>query len=80
MLAANETIAEDYFWQELPFEYRVHEHPDEEKIDILAAFINNFGLFIKASRDETHPKELQKLLMKIAGTQEAALNRRLTLR
>ena len=80
MLAANETIAEDYFWQELPFEYRVHEHPDEEKIDILAAFINNFGLFIKASRDETHPKELQKLLMKIDGTPEEALISRLTLR
>ena len=65
MLAANETIAEDYFWQELPFEYRVHEHPDEEKIDILAAFINNFGLFIKASRDETHPKELHIILDQI---------------
>ena len=80
MLAANETIAEDYFWQELPFEYRVHEHPDEEKIDILAAFINNFGLFIKASRDETHPKELQKILDQIEGKPYEALISKMMLR
>ena len=75
-----ETIAEDYFWQELPFEYRVHEHPDEEKIDILAAFINNFGLFIKASRDETHPKELQKILDQIEGKPYEALISKMMLR
>lgn len=32
MLAANETIAEDYFWQEVPFLYRCHENPDPEKM------------------------------------------------
>lgn len=80
MLAANETIAEDYFWQELPFEYRTHEHPDEEKIDNLSAFLNNFGLFIKASRDETHPKELQKILEKIEGQPYEALISKMMLR
>ena len=80
MLIANETVAQDYFWQELPFEYRVHEHPDEEKIDILAAFINNFGLFIKASRDETHPKELQKILDQIEGKPYEALISKMMLR
>lgn len=80
MLAANETIAEDYFWQELPFEYRTHEHPDEEKIDILSSFLNNFGLFIKASRDETHPKELQKILEKIEGQPYEALISKMMLR
>jgi ribonuclease R len=43
MLAANETIAEDYFWQELPFVYRTHDNPDTEKIKKLGTFINNFG-------------------------------------
>ena len=80
MLAANETIAEDYFWQELPFEYRTHEHPDEEKIDILSAFLNNFGLFIKASKEETHPKELQKILEKIEGESYEALVSKMMLR
>jgi len=43
MLAANETVAEDYFWQEVPFIYRTHENPDPEKILKLSTFINNFG-------------------------------------
>ena len=45
MLLANETVAEDYYWQELPFVYRTHEAPDEEKIRTLATFINNFWVF-----------------------------------
>ncbi len=80
MLLANETIAEDYFWQELPFVYRTHENPDEEKIQKLGIFINNFGYSIKVGQDEIHPKELQKLLSKIEGTPEEALISRLTLR
>ena len=43
MLMANETIAEDYFWQELPFLYRTHDYPDPEKMKRLGTFINNFG-------------------------------------
>ena len=43
MLAANQTVAEDYYWQELPFVYRTHEAPDSEKILQLGIFINNFG-------------------------------------
>ncbi|MBA4688870.1 MAG: ribonuclease R [Candidatus Galacturonibacter soehngenii] len=80
MLAANETVAQDYFWQELPFVYRVHDNPDPEKIQKLALFINNFGYGIKATKDEIHPKELQKLLQKIEDTPEEALISRLTLR
>jgi len=80
MLAANETVAEDYFWQELPFVYRTHETPDPEKITKLGIFINNFGYTIKMGQEDIHPKELQKLLEKIEGTDEEALISRLTLR
>ena len=80
MLIANETVAQDYFWQELPFVYRTHENPDAEKIKKLGTFINNFGYTIHIGQDEVHPKELQKLLMKIDGTPEEALISRLTLR
>ncbi len=80
MLIANETVAQDYFWQELPFVYRTHDNPDGEKIKKLATFINNFGYSIHIGQDEVHPKELQKLLMKIEGSTEEALISRLTLR
>lgn len=80
MLIANETVAEDYFWQELPFVYRTHENPDSEKIMKLGIFINNFGYSIKIGQDEIHPKELQKLMEKIEDTPEESLISRLTLR
>lgn len=80
MLIANETVAQDYFWQELPFVYRTHDNPDTEKIRKLSTFINNFGYSIKIGQDEIHPKELQKLLQKIEGMPEEALISRLTLR
>lgn len=80
MLIANETVAEDYFWQELPFVYRTHDNPDPEKIEKLGMFINNFGYSIHIGADDIHPKELQKLLDKIAGSDEEAMISRLTLR
>ncbi len=80
MLMANETIAEDFFWQELPFVYRTHDNPDPEKMKRLGVFINNFGYTIRTQNGEVHPKELQKLLRKIEGTDEEALISRLTLR
>ena len=80
MLIANETVAEEYFWQELPFVYRTHDYPDSDKIEKLGIFINNFGYSIHISQDEIHPKELQKLMEKIDGTPEEALISRLTLR
>ena len=80
MLAANETIAEDYYWQEIPFLYRTHEKPDTEKMEKLATFIHNFGLSMKGSKDEVHPKEIQKLLTSIDGKPEEALISRLALR
>ena len=80
MLIANETVAEDFFWQELPFVYRTHDNPDPEKMMKLGTFISNFGYGIKTSGSEVHPKELQKLLDRIAGSPEEALISRLTLR
>ena len=79
MLLANETVAEEYFWREVPFLYRTHEVPDEEKIKKLSTFINNFGYHIHV-HDEVKPKEIQKLLSKVEGTPEEALISRLALR
>lgn len=80
MLIANETVAQHFFWQEIPFVYRTHDNPDSEKIHKLSTFINNFGYTIHIGTDEVHPKELQKLLEKIEGSEEEALISRLTLR
>ena len=80
MLAANQTVAEEYFWSELPFVYRTHETPDMEKIQNLALFIENFGYTLKIKEDEIHPKEIQKLMRAIAGKPEEGLIGRLALR
>lgn len=80
MLAANETVAEDFFWQEIPFVYRVHESPDEEKIRRLGVLIQNFGYHLRGSKTAPHPKVLQSLLEKSDGSPEEALIARLTLR
>lgn len=80
MLIANETVAQHFFWLETPFVYRTHEKPDPDKIKKLATFIRNFGYHIKLTGEEIHPKELQKLLDKIADTDEETLISRLTLR
>ena len=88
MLAANETVAQHFYWLEQPFVYRVHDVPDAERIQKLSAFINNLGYYMKAvgrkgskvSSEEVHPKEIQKLLAKVAGTPEEAMVNRLALR
>ena len=80
MLLANETVAEDYFWQEIPFVYRTHENPDEDKIKKLATFIHNFGHSVHIANKEIRPKEIQKLLAKVEGTNEEMLISRLALR
>ncbi|MCM1126730.1 MAG: ribonuclease R [Lachnospiraceae bacterium] len=82
MLLANETVAQHFYWQELPFVYRTHDKPDPEKILKLSTFINNFGYYmkVKSGENEVHPKEIQKLLDRIEGSPEEALISRLTLR
>ncbi len=88
MLAANETVAQHFYWMELPFVYRTHDVPDGERIAKLSAIINNFGYYMKAvgrngqkkTADEVHPKEIQKLLARIAGTPEEAMISRMALR
>ncbi len=80
MLTANETVAEDYYWQQIPFLYRTHDNPDPEKIKQLTTFLYNFGYTVRTQQGEIHPKEIQKLLKKAEGTLEESLIGRLTLR
>lgn len=78
MLVTNETVAEDYFWAEIPFLYRVHEEPNPEKLQDFAKFIHNFGYNLKGQ--EIHPKELQLLTKEIKGKKEESVISTLLLR
>ncbi len=78
MLAANETVAEHFYWLDIPFVYRIHEEPDEEKFEKLQQFIAAFGYVIKGN--SKHPKSYQQLLEKAENTAEEMLINKMTLR
>ncbi len=81
MLAANQTVAEHFFYMNSPFVYRIHEQPDPEKIASLSSFVGNLGYHIRTRRDEgVRPKEIQKLLKAIEGSKEEAVISRMALR
>ena len=80
MLTANETVAEKFFWLEAPFIYRVHEDPDMEKIQELNKFLFNFGMKIKASKDNIYPREFAKTLEEVKGKEEEKVVSNLVLR
>jgi ribonuclease R len=80
MLAANETVAEHVFWMELPFVYRIHETPDQEKIETLNKFLNNFDKRVKGSTEDVHPQAIKALLDSVEGTKEEHVISKMTLR
>ena len=80
MLAANETVAERFYWLEAPFIYRVHEAPDMEKIQELNKFLHNLGYKIKANKDSIHPTEFAKVLEEVKGRDEEKVVSNLILR
>ena len=80
MLLANETVAEHFYWQEIPFLYRIHEKPDPEKIQALNQMLARYGHTLHYENGDVHPGELQKLLHDIEGTPEEDIIRHMTLR
>lgn len=75
MLITNETVAEHFFWLNMPFVYRVHETPAHEKIETLNKFISTFGYVIKGDLESVHPKALQGIIEQIHGkTEEKAIS------
>jgi len=79
MLLANKTVAEEFFWTEIPFVYRVHEKPSPEKIRSFNDFAKNMGYRLSASR-EPHPGEFAKILTRIKGTREELVISKVMLR
>lgn len=80
MLVCNETVAEHYYWLNMPFVYRIHEDPDEEKMLEFNTMIHNLGYNLKGVSNEIHPRELQQLLVKIKGKKEESLINNMMLR
>lgn len=65
MLIANETVAEHFHWLDLPFIYRVHDEPDEVKMNGLIKLARMLGFEIKGVQNGVHPQMLQELLEQV---------------
>lgn len=79
MLVCNETVAEHMFWANMPFVYRIHEEPDQEKLMHFNEFIHNLGYFIRIGT-EVHPGMLQDIVDKVKGKKEETVVNTLLLR
>ncbi|MFD2830215.1 ribonuclease R [Corticicoccus populi] len=80
MLAANETVAENFHWMDVPFLYRVHEDPKEEKLRKFFDFITNFGIVVKGKGNDIHPRALQDIIEEVEGRPEEMVISTLMLR
>lgn len=80
MLCANETIAEHFHWLDVPFVHRIHENPDETKLDHFFEFLAGLGHVVKGTANDIHPLELQKVLERVAGEPEEMVISKLMLR
>lgn len=80
MLMANETVAQEYCTEEIPFVYRTHDNPDPEKVESLLTLLHNQGVKIQKAREEITPKEIQQIIESIEGLPNEAMISRLVLR
>lgn len=79
MLAANETVAQEYALAGIPFVYRTHETPDMEKIEPLLTMVHREGVKVKKTQEEIRPKEIQKILRELEGRESEPFFSRLFL-
>jgi ribonuclease R len=70
MLVANETVAEHFHWMDVPFIYRIHEDPKEDKLRRFFEFITNFGYIVKGTANSVHPRALQEIIEEVQGKPE----------
>lgn len=80
MLAANETVAEEYCMLGLPFVYRTHENPDMEKMETVLEMVHQAGIKVKKGKETISPKEVQKILKELEGMECEPFFARLILR
>lgn len=80
MLAANETVAEHFYWLDVPFLYRNHAAPEAEKIESLAAAVRTMGFTLKGRGGEIHAHAIQSMLEKCKGMRAESVISMLALR
>ena len=80
MIAANECVATHIYFMNLPFIYRVHEVPKEEKIRSFLGFIGGLGYQINGNLKDNNPKSIQRLIKFLEDKQEFKILSKLLLR
>ena len=70
MIQANECVATHIFYMDLPFIYRVHEYPKEEKIRDFISFVQSLGYTVKFNAKDISPKAIQKLINQLKDKKE----------
>ena len=80
MLAANESVAEHFHWMDVPFMYRIHEEPKEEKLNKFFDFLTGFGVVVKGKGNQIHPHALQEIIEEVKGRPEEMVISTLMLR
>ncbi|GMA46770.1 ribonuclease R [Tetragenococcus muriaticus] len=80
MLCANETIAKHYSQLNLPFIYRIHEAPDEEKLQQFFDFAATLGILVKNKKGKISPKDLQAVVENAAEKPESMVINTMLLR
>lgn len=79
MLMANVCVAKEYYFKHIPFLYRIHERPKEEKISELNSYLRPLGYMINFD-EKVEPRDVQKVLKKAKGTKEEMFISTMTLR
>ena len=80
MIAANECVATHIYFMNLPFIYRVHEVPKEEKIRSFLGFIGGLGYQINGNLKDNNPKSIQRLIKFLEDKKEFKILSKLLLR
>ena len=80
MIAANECVATHIYFMNLPFIYRVHEVPKEEKIRSFLGFVSNLGYSIPGDIKDTKPTTMQRILKALEDKPEYKILSSLLLR
>ncbi|MDD7735111.1 MAG: ribonuclease R [Anaerovoracaceae bacterium] len=80
MLTANQIVAEHHYWMDVPFAYRVHERPDQDRMESFKAFAGTLGYSLRGSCDNIHPAALRDILIQAEGSDTEGIINRIMLR